>query len=60
MMIYYTEEVFNQGTYGDASIVKVSNLKNQQVDEKNPNWVNTYIMSNLLSDETSVFQFGYS
>ena len=59
-MIYYTEEVFKQSEYDTLSIQQQSMLKNQQVDQTTPNWINTMVQSNVLSDETQLFQFGYA
>ena len=44
ILIYHTEGVFKPGQYGIESIIKESNLKNQQIDEQKPNWVGTEIM----------------
>ena len=48
--MYYTEELFMQREFGDSSVQQFSFLKNQQVDEKKPNWVNTLIQRNIVDD----------
>ena len=52
-MLFYSEKVFYQNEFNEKAIQSQSNLINQQVDEKVPNWINTLIQRNLLSDETS-------
>ena len=49
-----------QQEFNEHSIKRHSRLYNQQVDEKNPNWINTLIRTNLLEDETQVVKLGYS
>lgn len=55
VMLYHTEEHFQYDNYGEEAIVKKSYLFNQQVNEKIPNWINTYVQRNLLSDESQFF-----
>ena len=59
-MLYVTEDVFVQNEFNEDSIQRQSILHNQQADEKNPNWINTLVRQNMLSDETQVLQVGYS
>ena len=57
-MIYHSEELFQQDEFGTESVKKVSTFKNQQVDEKKPNWINLMLQKNTLSDETQPIKLG--
>ena len=59
-VLYHTEEVFVPNGFDEHSIRSQSVIWNQQVDQFKPNWINTLIQKNQLSDETQIFQFGYS
>ena len=50
-MVYFNQESFKQDEYGDLRIGRQSVIRNIQVDEYRPNYVDLYIWKNQLQDE---------
>ena len=53
-MLYYAEDYLAARSYDDESLVTHGTLKLIQVDETSPNWVNSLVRRNIVSDETSL------
>ena len=51
-IVYFTEEVFNQNQYGDASVQKRSKFIARQMDQTKPSWLDGTLQTNMLADET--------
>ena len=56
-MVYYAEDYLAARSYDDESLVTHGTLKLIQVDETSPNWVNSLVRRNIVSDETCVCNY---
>ena len=52
------QERINPEEYGEDVFERYSVIKNQQFDEKAPNWVDTKVLIKEFEDESDYFQYG--
>ena len=60
LLLYFTEDLLGTREFGNESIKRQSTLKNTQLSEIVPSWINTLIERNISSDETQLLQLGFS
>lgn len=58
MVIYTTEQEFNQEGYGDETIVTRSRFWTRQIDQTKPTWLDGRMLFNQLEDEIAYLQYG--
>ena len=58
ILVYFNQESFKQDEYGDLRIGRQSVIRNIQVDEYRPNYVDLYIWKNQLQDEIEFIKYG--
>lgn len=54
LMVYFGEGKLHARSFGDDSISQKSTLKNTQVSETSPSWINSLLERTTLSDETQL------
>ena len=58
--LYFNNESFDQQSFGDESIERKSELIHFQFNADTPVWFNYMVQTNMVSDETQLFQLGES
>ena len=58
LIVYTSHDDFYSNKFGDESIESVSKLLNMQIDEHKPNWTQSYINKNIVSDDTDLIDYG--
>ena len=58
VIVLIDEDVFQQTEFGDASVQRQSRFYSWQADQKKPSWVQGFMRTNIIKDETDFLQYG--